>query len=96
MDVCSDKSGQGHTPEALADARRVCDIWREALGASGGPFLFGDFTAADAMFAPVTTRFTTYGVDLDATCRAYVDAVAALPAMQAWRRDAAAEPPSRS
>lgn len=91
MDLCADKAGQGHTPEALADVRRVCEIWRGALTASGGPFLFGGFTIADAMFAPVTTRFTTYGVDLDATCRAYVDAVAALPAMVAWRRDAAAE-----
>ena len=48
------------------------------------------------MYAPVTTRFTTYGVELDATCRAYVDAVAALPAMAAWRHDAAAEPVSRA
>lgn len=93
MDLCSDKAGQGHTPEALADARRVQDIWRDALAASGGPFLFGAFTIADAMFAPVTTRFTTYGVELDATCRAYVDAIARLPAMVAWRRDAAAEAP---
>ena len=92
MDLCLDKTGQGHTPEALADARRVCDIWRDALGKSGGPFLFGSFTIADAMYAPVTTRFTTYGVELDATCRGYVDAIAALPAMQAWRRDAASEP----
>jgi glutathione S-transferase len=92
MDLCADKAGQGHVPEALADARRVQDIWRDALAASGGPFLFGAFSIADAMFAPVTTRFTTYGVDMDATCRAYVDAVAALPAMQAWRRDAASEP----
>jgi glutathione S-transferase len=96
MDLCADKSGQGHTPEALADVRRVCDIWRDALAASGGPLLFGAFTIADAMFAPVTTRFTTYGVELDATCRAYVDAVAALPAMIAWRRDAAVEPATRS
>lgn len=95
MDVCADKSGQGHTPEALADARRVCEIWREALAASGGPFLFGAFTIADAMYAPVTTRFTTYGVELDAPCRGYVAAVAALPAMQAWKRDAATEPVSR-
>ena len=93
MDLCADKSGQGHTPEALADARRVFEVWREALATSGGPFLFGEFTIADAMYAPVTTRFTTYGVELDATCRGYVDAVAALPAMVAWRRDAAAEPP---
>jgi glutathione S-transferase len=91
MDLVADHRGEGHTPAALADAARVMDIWREALAASGGPFLFGRFTIADAMFAPVTTRFTTYGVDLDATCRAYVDAVAALPAMQAWRRDAQAE-----
>jgi glutathione S-transferase len=96
MDVCADKAGQGHTPEALADTRRVCDIWREALAASGGPFLFGAFSIADAMFAPVTTRFTTYGVELDAPCRAYVEAVAALPAMVAWKRDAAAEPAMRS
>ncbi|HEX7837691.1 MAG TPA: glutathione S-transferase family protein [Kofleriaceae bacterium] len=95
MDLCADKSGQGHTPEALADARRVCDIWREALGRSGGPFLFGAFTIADAMYAPVTTRFTTYGVELDATCRAYVDAIATLPAMAAWKRDAAAESATR-
>lgn len=93
MDLCSDLRGQGQVPEALADARRVQNIWREQLAASGGPFLFGGFTIADAMFAPVTTRFTTYGVELDATCRAYVDAVAALPAMAAWRTAAAAEAP---
>jgi len=95
MDVGADKAGKGHVPEALADARRIQEIWREALAASGGPFLFGAFTIADAMFAPVTTRFTTYGVDLDATCRAYVEAVAALPAMRAWREDAEREPLSR-
>jgi glutathione S-transferase len=96
MDLCADLPGQGHAPEALADARRVQAIWREALTASGGPFLFGGFTIADAMFAPVTTRFTTYGVELDATSRAYVDAIAALPAMVAWRRDSAAEPVRRA
>ena len=95
MDVCASKPGQGHTPEALADIRRIVEIWHEALDASGGPFLFGRFTIADAMYAPVTTRFTTYGVELDATCHAYVDTVAALPAMQAWRRDAETEPISR-
>jgi glutathione S-transferase len=95
MDLCANKSGQGHTPEALADAQRVQAIWRETLGRSGGPFLFGTFTIADAMFAPVTTRFRTYGVELDATCRAYVDAIAAHPAMQAWQRDADAEPQTR-
>ncbi|MDQ3337095.1 MAG: glutathione S-transferase family protein [Myxococcota bacterium] len=95
MDLCADKAGQGHTPEALADARRVQAIWREAIERSGGPFLFGTFTIADAMFAPVTTRFRTYGVEVDATCRAYIDAIAAHPAMQAWQRDADAEPKTR-
>ena len=95
MDLCAQKPGVGHTPDALADAHRVQTIWRETLAASRGPFLFGAFTIADAMFAPVTTRFRTYGVELDATCRAYVDAIAALPAMQAWQRDADAEPKTR-
>jgi glutathione S-transferase len=95
MDIGASLRGQGHTPEALADARRVMTIWREALAASGGPFLFGHFTIADAMFAPVTTRFVTYGVDLDATCRTYVDHVHALPGMKQWIADAAKEPTSR-
>ena len=94
MDLCAHVPGKGHTPEALADAERVMAIWREAL-AAGGPFLFGAFTIADAMFAPVATRFRTYGVALDPACRAYVDAIAALPAMQAWQRDADAEPQTR-
>jgi len=96
MDVCAELPGQGHVPEALADARRIQAVWREQLAASGGPFLFGRFTIADAMFAPVTTRFTTYGVPVDATCGAYVAAIAALPGMQAWCRDAAIEPPFAS
>ncbi|HUJ57391.1 MAG TPA: glutathione S-transferase family protein [Kofleriaceae bacterium] len=95
MDLVADKRGQGHTAEALADAARVMAIWREQLAASGGPFLFGAFTIADAMFAPVTTRFTTYGVELDAPCRGYVATIAALPAMQRWIADARQEPRTR-
>lgn len=95
MDVLSKKPGMGHTPDALADARRVQEIWRESLAASGGPFLFGAFSIADAMFAPVATRFVTYGVELDATCQAYVDAIYALPAMKQWIADAEREPKSR-
>ena len=95
MDLVAKKPGVGHTPAALADAARVQAIWREALDRSGGPFLFGAFSIADAMFAPVTTRFRTYGVALDAQLQAYSDAIAALPAMQAWQRDAASEPQTR-
>lgn len=92
MDILGHKPGVGHTPEALASAARVMDIWREARArATGGPFLFGTFTIADAFYAPVTTRFTTYGVPLDAVCQAYVDTIAALPSFQAWRADATRE-----
>ncbi len=91
MQLLEQRHGQGHTPDALADAARVHAIWRDALGRSGGPLLFGDFSIADAMFAPVVTRFQTYGIELDASCRAYVAAVEALPAMKRWRAEAAAE-----
>jgi glutathione S-transferase len=82
-------------PEALHDVHRVLAIWREQLAASGGPFLFGRFSIADAMFAPVTTRFVTYGIDLDARCRAYVETIAAVPAMKQWTADALSEPETR-
>lgn len=82
-------------PTALAEIERVEEIWRDCLAASGGPFLFGTFTIADAMFAPVTTRFTTYQVPVDPRCRAYIDAIADLPAMRRWLEDAAGEPISR-
>ncbi len=87
MDLLEAHHGQGQTPEAAADIRRVHQLWHAALADSGGPFLFGSFTIADAMFAPVATRFTTYGVELDATCRRYVAALAALPAMSRWLGD---------
>jgi len=95
-DVLVTRPGQGHTPGALADAARAMTIGREALAASGGPFLFGAFSIADAMFAPVTTRFTTYGVELDDVCRSYVQRVHALPALKQWIADAETEPKSRS
>ena len=95
MDLGATKPGAGRTPESLADVARITQIWGDQLAASGGPFLFGTFTIADAMFAPVATRFDTYAVELDDACSAYVRAILALPAMRAWARDAAEEPPSR-
>jgi glutathione S-transferase len=95
MDVCADKRGHGHTPEALTDVARVQAIWKECLAGSGGPFLFGEFTVADAMFAPVVTRFRTYGVDLDRACATYSDKIFALPAMREWIADAEREPKTR-
>lgn len=93
MDVLGSYPGKGHNPETLAEAARVQEIWREARArAHGGPFLFGSFTIADAFFAPVTTRFTTYGVPMDEVAQAYVAAVQSLPAFLAWREDARNEP----
>jgi glutathione S-transferase len=78
---------------ARADIVRITAIWRDCLGKSGGPFLFGAHpTTADAMFAPICSRFLTYDVALDATCAAYRDAVLALPDVVEWTALAAAEP----
>jgi glutathione S-transferase len=80
--------------EAVArDVTRFCEIVREARESSGagGPFLFGAFSAADAMYAPLATRLDTYSIALDATTRAYVDAILSLPAFQEWRSAALME-----
>jgi glutathione S-transferase len=79
-------------PEVMQDIKRITAIWRDCRQQFGqGDFLFGAFSMADAMFAPVVTRFVTYAVPLDAICQAYVETVLALPAMQLWLNDAAAE-----
>ncbi len=76
-----------------ADIDRIRQIWADCLERSGGPYLFGARpTVADAMFAPVCTRFRTYGVELDAPLAAYCDTVYALPAMREWIDAAEAEP----
>lgn len=76
---------------AQGDIDRVTTIWTECLDTYGGPFLFGAKPGiADAMFAPVVTRFLTYDVVLDAACAAYCEQIVKLPAMQEWM-DAARE-----
>jgi glutathione S-transferase len=77
---------------ASADIERVTTIWRECLAASGGPFLFGTLSVADAMYAPVCTRFRTYDVELDPVCAAYRDAILAWPLLREWTQAALAEP----
>jgi glutathione S-transferase len=79
-------------PDVAADVRRVQDIWLECLARSGGPFLFGTFSIADAFFAPVVTRFVTYGVTLPPTLGNYSERVLELPPMQEWIAAAHAEP----
>ena len=77
---------------ARADVERVRAIWRECLEAYGGPFLFGEPTVADAMYAPVCTRFNTYSVPLDPVEQAYVDHILAWDLMQEWKQGALEEP----
>lgn len=90
-----DATGHGQTPETLRDIARIERIWREtrAAHAPSGPYLFGAaFTNADAMFAPVTTRFLTYRPSIAPDTQAYCDAVRAHPLVDRWYADAAAEP----
>lgn len=78
---------------AQADIDRVVEIWRECLGSYGGPYLFGkQLSVADAMYAPVVTRFLTYDVPLDKACAAYCKRVMELPAMKEWVLAAKKEP----
>jgi glutathione S-transferase len=77
--------------KARADIDRIVIIWSECLQAYGGPFLFGKITVADAMYAPVVSRFRTYGIRLDGELRAYAERIWDLPAMQEWRGEALAE-----
>ncbi len=96
MDFHARVSGRVPSEKARADICRVVQIWCEArqkFGA-GGPFLFGGFTVADAMFAPVATRFLTYGLDLTAfgdtgAAAAYAQAILGLPQMREWGEGAA-------
>ena len=81
-------------PEVVADVARIEAAFaetRQAFG-TGGDFLFGDFSAADAMFAPVVSRFHTYSVAVSPATRAYMDAMQRLPAFKDWLADAEAEP----
>ncbi len=77
---------------AKPDVERIRTIWSECLEAYGGPYLFGKtLTMADAMYAPVCTRFRTYSVELPAELQAYSDAIFAWPLMQEWIEGALAE-----
>jgi glutathione S-transferase len=78
---------------AQADIDRVTAIWRECLERYGGPYLFGDKpTVADAMYAPVCTRFATYDVKLDPACAAYRDLMLKFPPLLEWTAAAKTEP----
>ena len=78
--------------KARADIDRIAAIWRECLDAYKGPFLFGEFSMADAMYAPVVTRFQTYDVKLNRACIEYSQTIMAMPEMLEWIAAARLEP----
>ena len=98
MNIRASYPGKGMTPAVRADIERITGLWRDCRKRFGGAFpkddgfLFGTFGAADAMYAPVTTRFRTYGVKLDSDAEAYCAAVLAHPAMKEWAEAAKNEP----
>ena len=77
--------------DARANIARIQEIWTECHRRYGGPFLFGEFGAADAMYAPVVHRFRTYAIEVAPGARHYFDAMMSLPAFQQWTRDGLAE-----
>jgi glutathione S-transferase len=89
---------KGHFPgfkiwtRAQADIDRVCAIWRDCFAQSGGPFLFGERSMADAMYAPVVTRFATYDVKLEPRLKSYADMIMNMPEMVEWITAAKEEP----
>ncbi|MBI3531396.1 MAG: glutathione S-transferase family protein [Burkholderiales bacterium] len=78
-------------PAVRADVARLVSMWEELLAQHGGPLLFGNFTIADAYFAPVCMRLKTYALPVPPAVAAYVDRVAALPGVAAWLAQARAE-----
>jgi len=79
------------TADGLADAARVDALWREWLARFGGPFLFGRWSIADAMYAPVVTRFVTYAIPRSDVAQGYIDRMWAEPSFAAWVKGAEAE-----
>ncbi len=80
------------TPDVTKDVGRIETLWAECLAASGGPFLFGDFSLADAMFAPVVNRLDVYAFEVSPITRRYMDTVKVLSAWQDWEAAGRAEP----
>ena len=96
MNIEADLAGTGaliwrDKPGVRADVERLIAMWSELLQQHGGPLLFGDFTIADAFFAPVCMRLKTYALPVPAAITSYMERVSALPGVKAWIDDALAE-----
>jgi glutathione S-transferase len=94
MNIRSQHPGKGMNADVAKDIARIETLWRNArsLYGASGPYLFGEFSTADAMFAPVVMRFNTYQPPIGADTRAYCDALTAAPGVAAWIADALREP----
>jgi glutathione S-transferase len=94
MNMRASFPNRGVTPEVQADINRIAAIWRDCRKrfGEGGPFLFGAFSAADCMYAPVVSRFHTYKIEVEEVTQAYSAAILAWPAMEEWTTAATNEP----
>lgn len=92
MNLRASHPGKVDLDAVRKDLHRVEEVWGGLLARSGGPYLFGAFTAADAMFAPLATRLRTYDLPVSDIAQRYVEAIYALPAFQAWLTLALQEP----
>ena len=89
MDIRASHPGEGRTPQTQADIGRISEIWEECLSQYGHhQFLFGEFSIADAYFAPVVMRFRSYGVFLAPALQAYMERVIAHPSVARWMQEA--------
>jgi glutathione S-transferase len=93
MNIRGSHPGKGMKAEVQANIDRIIALWTEAMRrfGAGGPFQFGAFSAADALYAPVVMRFKTYGVKLPAPAQQYCEAVHSAPGVRAWVEDALKE-----
>jgi glutathione S-transferase len=92
MNLRASYPGRVRLDDVASDLKRIETIWGDQIARSGGPFLFGAFTAADAMFAPVATRIRIYDLPVSDTAARFVEAIYALPAFQEWLAAAVKEP----
>lgn len=92
MNLRASHPGKVDLDEVAGDLKRIERLWADLLSRSGGPYLFGSFTAADAMFAPVAARIRTYALPVTDVAGEYVEAIYALPAFQEWLAEAVKEP----
>ena len=92
MNLRASHPGKVDLDSVARDLKRIETLWGPMLERSGGPFLFGAFTAADAMYAPVATRIRTYDLPVTDRIGQYVEAIYGLPAFQEWLAEALKEP----